>query len=851
VLADPPVLVSPIGGAQASPTPLLQWTPSNPPAPGLQYQVTVKVRYRGQTPAQAMASNPVRLQATVPTTSYQVPLTEQLGVDATDPNYAGHVWQVQALLNGRPYGRDNGLSQVEWFVIREADPAAAQVNVTLQLPFAQMPARVAEWRENESLIRIVVQNTGREQYEGLMLSVELSKDGRRIARSRDGHPAQPRFSLKPGETRSLSWREVISEEAVEYDGSIRQQVAATGELPEGQYRLCIQPLNVQLRPIGPQACGSFGIEQADPPVLVSPIRGAQASVMPLLQWRPSNPPAPGLEYQVTVKVRYRGQRPAEAMASNPVRLQATVPTTSYQVPTEQLGDDTTDPNYAGHVWQVQALLNGRPYGRDNGLSQVEWFVIREADPPVLVSPIRGARVSPTPLLQWTPSNPPVPGLLQYQVTVKVRYRGQTPAQAMASNPVRLQVTVPMSYQVPATEQLVDDIKDPRYAGHVWQVQALLNGRPYGRNNGLSQVEWFVIPEADPPVLVSPINGAQVFVMPLLQWRPSNPPALGLQYQVTVKVRYRGQTPEQAMANNPVRLQVTVPTTSYQVPVRTAELWDDAADPNYAGHVWQVQALLNGRPYGRNSGLSQIEWFVVPNARPPVLMSPFHGEGQLPPTPLLQWRPSNPPVRGLQYQVTVKVRYRGQTPEQAMASNPVRLQVTVPTTSYQVPVTARLWSDAERDNYAGHVWQVQALLNGHPYGRNNGLSQIYVFSMFLPDPPRLIWPANGWGAGASPTLQWTQTRPFKPPPGLQYQVTVKVLYRGQTLEQAMANNPVRLQATVPGTCDRCEYRVPPTARLQDDTKDRSYVGHVWQVRMLLNGYSYGRNRGLSKIEWFKP
>ena len=133
-----------------------------------------------------------------------------------------------------------------------AASAAAQVNVTLQLPFAQMPARVAEWRENESLIRIVVQNTGREQYEGLMLSVELSKDGRRIARSRDRHPAQPRFSLGPGETRTLSWREVISEEAVEYDGSIRQQVIATGELPEGQYQLCIRILDAQLRPISQQ-----------------------------------------------------------------------------------------------------------------------------------------------------------------------------------------------------------------------------------------------------------------------------------------------------------------------------------------------------------------------------------------------------------------------------------------------------------------------------------------------------------------------------------------------------------------------------------------------------------------------
>jgi hypothetical protein len=278
-----------------------------------------------------------------------------------------------------------------------AASAAAQVNVTLQLPFAQMPARVAEWRENESLIRIVVQNTGREQYEGLMLSVELSKDGRRIARSRDGHPAQPRFSLGPGETRSLPWREVISEEAVEYDGSIRQQVIATGELPEGQYRLCVQVLNAQLRPISPQACGSFGIVLADPPVLVSPIGGAQTSPTPLLRWRPSNPPAPGLQYQVTVKVRYRGQTLAQAMASNPVRLQATVPTTSYQVTfAQQLGADAADPSYAGHVWQVQALLNGRPYGRNRGASQIEWFVV----PAMAVDPVKPSDGRPIAVVEW-------------------------------------------------------------------------------------------------------------------------------------------------------------------------------------------------------------------------------------------------------------------------------------------------------------------------------------------------------------------------------------------------------------------------------------------------------------------
>lgn len=255
--------------------------------------------------------------------------------------------------------------------------AHSQVEVTLQLPFAQqMPPQVAEWRENESLIRVVVQNTGRERYTGLMISAELQRDGRRIATTRNGHPAQPRFDLSPGEVRTLSWREVIAEAAIEYDRSIAEQVLTTGELPAGSYQLCLQVLDAGLRPIGRPGCGTFTVIVADAPVLLSPIGGAQASETPLLQWSPSSPPAPGLQYRVTLKVRYQGQTPAQAMASNPIRLQVDVPTTSYQVPvTEQLGADAADPNYAGHVWQVQALLNGRPYGRNQGLSPIEHFAV--------------------------------------------------------------------------------------------------------------------------------------------------------------------------------------------------------------------------------------------------------------------------------------------------------------------------------------------------------------------------------------------------------------------------------------------------------------------------------------------
>ncbi|MCS7000322.1 MAG: hypothetical protein NZ481_05530 [Candidatus Kapabacteria bacterium] len=293
--------------------------------------------------------------------------------------------------------------------------AQGPVSVSVQLSFAgQMPARISEWRENEALIRFVVRNTGHVDFADLICSIELLREGRRIAWTRNGHPAQPRFRLNRGDIRMLSWREVINEQAVEYDQQMRDNITRTGELPEGSYELCMTVLDGQMRPLSQRACAQFTITLPDPPQLLSPIGGSTVNAMPLvqvdsppilelydwryiapfsparliggstvnvtplLQWAPARPAPAGIVYRVTLKVRYRGQTPAHAMMTNPVRLQVDVPTTSYQIPVqEQLGPDAADPNYAGHVWQVQALLNGRPYGRNNGASQIEWFTLAD------------------------------------------------------------------------------------------------------------------------------------------------------------------------------------------------------------------------------------------------------------------------------------------------------------------------------------------------------------------------------------------------------------------------------------------------------------------------------------------
>ncbi|MCS6966053.1 MAG: hypothetical protein NZ473_04710, partial [Candidatus Kapabacteria bacterium] len=202
-------------------------------------------------------------------------------------------------------------------------------------------------------------------------------------------------------------REILNEQAIEYSRSIMQQVRTTGELPEGNYRLCIRILNTNMQPLSAFGCGTLTIVLPEPPQLIAPLhklppcvegkrcdcgcggtprpfcyyrcaRGSSQAQPPLAQsaqlltWTPLSIPLPTKipNYRLTVKPLYTGQTIAQAMASNPLRIQEEVPTTNYRITPGTLEMDTADPNCVGYVWQVQALYDGRPYGRNQGYSQI-------------------------------------------------------------------------------------------------------------------------------------------------------------------------------------------------------------------------------------------------------------------------------------------------------------------------------------------------------------------------------------------------------------------------------------------------------------------------------------------------
>ena len=116
---------------------------------------------------------------------------------------------------------------------------AQQLTVTVLLR-EPLPGEISAWRQDPTIVRVVVSSSApTPAYPDARIGFELreSPSGRLLARSKDGHPLQPRVSIPSGPmTVVFTGPEILHEEAVELVATdIRDRVAATGMLPEGTY----------------------------------------------------------------------------------------------------------------------------------------------------------------------------------------------------------------------------------------------------------------------------------------------------------------------------------------------------------------------------------------------------------------------------------------------------------------------------------------------------------------------------------------------------------------------------------------------------------------------------------------
>lgn len=255
--------------------------------------------------------------------------------------------------------------------------AQVQVTVIVRDP---LPAVISAWREDPTLVRVLITTApGTPAHPGSIVGFELRDPltNHVLARSRNGHPRQPRFDIPAGpSTLSLTGRELVEPEAVEVDRSIEAQVAATGLLPEGRYELCVRLYDRGLRPIAAtgQLCLQARILMPDPPQLLSPADSSSLSTpTPLFIWTPIQPAVGSVRYRIRIAPVYGNQDRRSALERNAPVFEQDVVTTSLLYP-PSAPPWAFYPDAIGFVWQVQALTpDGRPAARNEGKSPIFLF----------------------------------------------------------------------------------------------------------------------------------------------------------------------------------------------------------------------------------------------------------------------------------------------------------------------------------------------------------------------------------------------------------------------------------------------------------------------------------------------
>ncbi|MCS7176265.1 MAG: hypothetical protein NZ960_01350 [Candidatus Kapabacteria bacterium] len=277
--------------------------------------------------------------------------------------------------------------------------AAQQLSLTVLLR-DPLPAAISAWQEDPTLIRVLISSSSpTPSYPNAVISFELrdAQTQRVVARSKDGHPRQPRIAIPAGPTTlTLTGSEIINYEATEIEAGIEEQVLVTGLLPEGVYEFCVRLLDRDFRPIviTGRTCAVARVVSPDPPVLLAPEDTTRlSSLTPLFIWTPPRPLVGPVVYRLRIAPLYAGQDRRSALERNtPVYEQLLSTTTLRYPPTAP--SFSLYPDAQGFVWQVQALTpDGRPAARNDGKSSIFLFYPPMAGP--------AAREAP-------PTTPPTP-----------------------------------------------------------------------------------------------------------------------------------------------------------------------------------------------------------------------------------------------------------------------------------------------------------------------------------------------------------------------------------------------------------------------------------------------------------
>jgi hypothetical protein len=293
--------------------------------------------------------------------------------------------------------------------------ALSQFDATLSI--TQYPSPYpGEWETNPSIGSLTITNTSTEIGNVIIdLRLVRQSDGAVILK---GSSHQVTVYPSPSVT-ILRNTQFLNLGDVTYNSGLRDKVAQTGRLPEGEYTACVDIRDVRTdRLVREGICSqTFSIVYPSAPELLYPVDGDSVSIQqPTFTWMPATSHT-GFQIHYSLKIveLYPGQALAQALAANPAQCEETN-LTSANLTYPQSGL----PLKVGvtYVWWVQALdQNNNPATTNDGHSQICTFKYTSGIPPIPPGPI----TEPLQFVGSTPENASAvkdPSKLKFSVSLR-------------------------------------------------------------------------------------------------------------------------------------------------------------------------------------------------------------------------------------------------------------------------------------------------------------------------------------------------------------------------------------------------------------------------------------------------
>lgn len=255
---------------------------------------------------------------------------------------------------------------------------------------------------------------------------------------------------------------------------LKNQVIQTGRLPEGEYTVCFDVVDLDNNLLLSNVCANFTIVYPEPPHLIYPANRDSLdgnNLYPVFQWTPVVvPPAYQLRYIIRICEILQGQSPLQALTSNVPHFEDNnipVSTLVYPVSALSLEDGKR------YVWQVQVLDQyNYPPAQNQGKSEIFTFSKKKSMPPFVQDPIElktpdnnAAVKTNMPKFLWT-FTPPAGINPKYNLRVVKVLPGQDLETAINNYPVLNQTILANSFQ--STQPLSMNAEDT----YAWQVTAI-------------------------------------------------------------------------------------------------------------------------------------------------------------------------------------------------------------------------------------------------------------------------------------------------------------------------------------------------------------------------------------------